>query len=114
MFRFDRIAELMGVPAAPFVDTHKSDIHKMKVKLMNYMTALRTQKNHPDLPFGIGDDAERLKVVLQTTPNGYPILPIPMVSDNWRKQDWELLFTMYMGRHYRKHQHIHRTPPLPL
>jgi hypothetical protein len=90
----------MGVPAAKFVETYRTDVQRMKVSLMNYMKALRTKQSHPALPFGIGKAAAKL--VLQTTPEGYPIIPMPLGSDNWRKRDWEDLFTMYMGRHYSK------------
>lgn len=105
--RFDRIAALMGVPAATFVDTYAKDVHNMKLTLLKYMTALRTRQSHPALPFGIGDDPAQPKFALQTTLNGYPIIPIPLVSDNWRKQDWEDLFMTYIGRHYGKLQPTH-------
>lgn len=101
-YSFDHIAELMHVPCATFVDTYTDDVKKMKLALLTYMKALRTQESHPDLPFGIGNHQGQPRVVLDTTTNGYPILPIPLPSQTWTKRDWEDLFTMYMGSHYSK------------
>jgi hypothetical protein len=92
----------MGVPSVSFCKTHKNDVHNMKVNLLNYAKALRSQQSHPDLPFGIGDNQGKPKLVLPTTTTGYPILPLPLPSDKWNKKDWEDLFSMYIGRHYRK------------
>ena len=99
---FDHIAELMGVPSASFVDTYPDVIRNMKISILNYVQALRTKKGHPDLPFGVGNDQVRKKIVRDSTREGYPILPIPLPYDNWNKMDWENLFTMYMGWHYSK------------
>jgi hypothetical protein len=99
---FDRIAELMGVPSASFLDTHEDDVKNMKLTLLNYVKALRTQQSHPDLPFGIGNDQRQTSILLENTTDGYPILPIPLACHNWNKQQWEELFTMYMSRHYSK------------
>ena len=73
----------------------------MKLFMLNYMKALRAKQSHPELPFGIGNDQGQPKLVLGQTANGYPVLPVPLPSENWTKRDWENLFTMYIGRHYR-------------
>jgi hypothetical protein len=99
---FDRIAELMGVPSTTFLDTYQDNVQHMKLSFLKYVKALQSKQRHPALPFGIGNDPDEPKVVLESTGGGYPILPIPLPSQNWKKKDWEDLFTMYMGRHYRK------------
>ena len=99
---FDRIAELMDVLSASFVNTYPDVIRNMKISILNYVQALRTKKGHPDLPFGVGNDQVHKKIVLDSTREGYPILPILLPYDNWNKMDWENLFTMYMGWHYSK------------
>jgi hypothetical protein len=101
---FDRIPELTCVPCQSFVDTYSDSVKEMKGLLLTYAKALRMQKNQPELPFGIGTHAAQPKLVLDSTPAGYPILPIPLPSASWKKQDWEDFFTMYMGRHYCKRQ----------
>lgn len=98
--RFDRIAELMGIPLALFLDTYPDDVKNMKLSIMNYMKAVRTRQTHPKLPFSISKNTGHPKIDLQITPAGYPILPVPLPSGNWGKRDWENLFTMYMGKHY--------------
>ena len=103
---FDRIAELTGVPAPSFVDTYPQLMSEMKLSMLEYVKALRTKKNYPDLPFGIGNHQGKPKLVLEKTTDGYPILPAPLPSQTWNKQDWEDLFTMYMGWHYGKMQSI--------
>jgi hypothetical protein len=92
----------MGVAASTFVDTYADDVKAMKLMLLNYMKAIRNKQSQPDLPFGIGEDQHRPKLILETTTEGYPILPIPLPCHNWNKQDWEDLFAMYIGRHYSK------------
>ena len=93
----------MGVASQTFEDTYADDITKMKGALLNYVQALRSMQSQPALPFGIGNtNPGQPKLVLETTPAGFPILPIPLPSLNWTKQDWESLFTLYMGRHYCK------------
>lgn len=100
--RFDRIAELMGIPSASFLDTYPDEVKSMKLSMMNYIKALRTRQTHPDLPFGLGKGTGHPKIDLQITPGGYPILPVPLPSENWGKKEWENLFTMYIGKHYGK------------
>lgn len=96
----------MGVPASTFLDTYTDDVKKMKLMLLNYMKALRTNRSQPDVPIGtgigIGEAQHKPKLVLETTTEGYPILPIPLRSQNWNKHDWEDLFMMYIGQHYSK------------
>ena len=72
----------------------------MKLIMLNYMKVLRAKQSHLVLPFGIGNDEGQLKLVLGQTANGYPVLPVPLPSENWTKCDWEHLFTMYIGWHY--------------
>jgi hypothetical protein len=105
--RFDRVAELMGVPSAPFTDTYSADVRKMKVLFLNYVKALQTKQSYPELPFGVGNGRKRPQFVLETTQDGFPIIPVPMGSENWRKRDWEDLFTLYMCQHYRKVPHVY-------
>ena len=109
--RVDNIAELMGIPAAKFINTYQNDVNKMKLNLLKYAKALRTSQSHGNLPFGIGDDGRR-QVVLQSTVDGYPILPIPLESNNWHKHDWENLFTSYIGWHYDKYSESFEIPAL--
>lgn len=103
---FDQIAELMGVPSALFIDTYEDDIHSMKLSMLEYVIALQTKKDMPDVPFGAGaghgNNRDGPKIVLETSHSGFPILPIPLPSQSWNKHDWEQLFTTYMGRHYCK------------
>jgi hypothetical protein len=92
----------MGVPAASFLESYPDDVKNMKLSILNYVKALRTKKGQSDVPFGIGNDEEQPKVVLDTTTDGYPILPRPLPSEKWSKRQWEHLFKTYVGRHYRK------------
>ena len=99
---FDRIAKLMDVPSPTLEDTYADDVKKMKLSLLNYVKALQAMRSEPNLPFGIGTTLFQPKLVLETTSCGFPILPVPLPLQNWNKQDWESLFTLYMGRHYCK------------
>lgn len=99
---FDQIAELMGVPSPTFCETYKDDVNKMKSSFLQYVKALRSMQSNVGLPFGIGNTPGQPKLVLETTASGFPILPVPLQAQGWSKQEWELLFTLYMGRHYRK------------
>ena len=94
----------MGVPASTFLDTYTDNVKKMRLILLNYMKALRTNHSQPGVPIGIGigKAQHKLKLVLETTTEGYLILPIPLQSQNWNKHDWEDLFMMYIGQHYSK------------
>ena len=97
----------MSVLSASFVNTYPDVIRNMKISILNYVQALRTKKGHPDLPFGISNNQVCKKIVLDSTREGYSILPIPLPYENWNKMDWENLFTMYMEWHYSKFsQHI--------
>lgn len=106
--RFDCIAELMGIPSAPFLETYPDDVKNLKLSILNYMKAVRAKKSHADILFGIGNDGRWPNLVLESTPDGFPIIPTPLPSDTWRKKDWEELFTMYMGRHYCRVQFLLR------
>ena len=72
----------MGVPASTFLDTYMDDMKKMKLMLLNYVKALQTKYSQPNIPVGISKAQHKLKLVLETTTEGYPILPIPLRSQN--------------------------------
>ena len=90
----------MTVPLASFLDTYPNIVKDMKLTLLTYIKSLWTKKGHPDIPFGIGQYQSQPKIILEKTPNGYPIIPIPLQSPRFNKRDWEDLFTMYMSSHY--------------
>jgi len=102
----------MCVSSASFLETYSEEVHNMKLSILKYVKALQTKQSHPDLFFSTGNDnglgRAGPKIILEISPDGYPILPILLPSQSWNKQDWEQLFTMYMGQHYCKVEKIYR------
>lgn len=102
----------MSVPLLVFfIDTYKDDIHNMKLLMLEYVIALQTKRDMPDVPFGTGtshsNNQEGPKIVLETLCSGFSILPILLPFQTWNKHNWEQLFTTYMGWHYCKIKQIY-------
>src|SRR5580704_114871 len=100
----DRISEIMDLPCSTFVDTHEKLVSDMKINLMEYFKTLRNMKQNPAGPLdnGIGIAPQAPKISLDRTADGFPIIPVPLASDNWTKHDWEILYSIYFGEHYRE------------
>ena len=83
-----------------FVDTYQNEVKAMKLLILKYMQAIKTKQTQPEVPFGFGNNPSQPKYRLQFTEAGFPLLAVPLPSHGWKKQDWEDLFSAYMGQHY--------------
>ena len=115
MISFERIAELMGVPSASFIDTYNNKVIDLMVNIVQYVQAMdeilhptRGQNDGTSTGTGTGIGPDALptnKIIQKSTPlernvNGYPMLPDPIPSDGWLKTTWDSLFSDYIGQQY--------------
>lgn len=119
LISFDRIAELMGVPSASFVDTYNTKVTDLMLTLVEYMHAMDNILNPPHAPgtgsgagtgtgvgagTGTGETSTtqliQKSITLEKNDNGFPILPDPIPSVGWKKTTWDSFFTDYLGQQY--------------
>lgn len=101
MYRHDRIAELMGVPANSFEDTYPDLMDDFKMKLFNYHKIMKDYASGSGLPLGLGVNDGKVKVAFKLTAAGFPILPKPLPVNDWKtKKDWEQVYSTFMGQQY--------------
>ena len=73
--RFERIAEVMGVSAQPFVDLHKDKVDEMKRNLMDYVKDLRQTGSNNKIAAVRPSDASPEEWEIKLNALGYPRLP---------------------------------------
>ncbi|KAF8867658.1 hypothetical protein CPB84DRAFT_1757268 [Gymnopilus junonius] len=76
----DHIANIMGVLIKPFIEAFPDEVKSMKLHFMNYMKLLLKKKENPLLPLTLGTSTISVKLMLETTAKGYPIIPISIPS----------------------------------
>jgi hypothetical protein len=102
----------MGVPSASFVDTYSTKVTELMIHLVEYIQYLDNIKNPPipadtgsgPIPGSIPGPIPGLTpniTPLDKNENGFPILPDPIPCDKWKKNDWDKLFTDFLGQQYR-------------
>jgi len=102
VYRYERIANVMGISASQFVNQHKDKIDEMKRLLLDYIKGLRQASARNDAERTSQSPADFIKI----NDNGYPILPDNLYFDNLRKTDLEELLRTYLGWHYSKQSFI--------
>ena len=98
----------MGVSSASFTDTYREKVTDLMINLVEYIQCMDNLKN-PATGTGTGDGNALTSVNNNSGPtqgqlkknrNGFPILPDPLPDDNFKKTEWEALFTEYLGQQY--------------
>ncbi|KAF8876020.1 hypothetical protein CPB84DRAFT_1752522 [Gymnopilus junonius] len=92
----DHIADIMGVLIKPFIEAFPDEVKSMKLYFMNYVKLLLKKKKNPLLQLALSTGIISVKLTLETTAEGYPIIPIPIPSTNWNKNQWADLYSQYM------------------
>jgi hypothetical protein len=111
MTRYDHVAEFTGVKMQSFEDMHEDEVWKMKGLVSRYVEAANAMKTQLeavgagiplDITTGVGvvPFAPQLKYTLGLTKTGFPVLPRPMNTHGWSKDDWEKLQMEFMCSHY--------------
>ena len=111
--RFDRIAKLMGVPSASFIDTYYAKVTDLMINLVEYIQSLENRLSPPEqngtgtasnIGNGTGNNispmSSPLTLILQQSLKGYPIIPDPIPSEGWKKTHWENLFSDFIHQQY--------------
>ncbi|KAF8804320.1 hypothetical protein BYT27DRAFT_7213959 [Phlegmacium glaucopus] len=104
--RYDRIADVMGIPAQSFADMHKDKIDELKRHLMDYVKSLQQMT-------GLVSDAEARdsralppEWQVQITEDGYPRVPHPVPLEDLRKGELDEVLRSYLGWHYSVYYHM--------
>lgn len=113
MTRYDHIAELTGVKMPSFEDMYEDEVLQMKGLVFKYVQAAKVMQQRLEAA-GAGCPVEKTtgvgvvpyaglrKYTLGHTATGFPVLPRPMNTQGWSKDDWEKLYMEYMSCHYSK------------
>jgi hypothetical protein len=111
MPRYDHIAEFTGVKMKSFEDMYEDQVMQMKVMVFKYVEAIKAMKKQLEdagagMPMevttivGVAPFVAKQKYLLGHTATGLPVLPRPMNTQGWSKQDWEKLYMEYISCHY--------------
>lgn len=97
----DNIAKYMGVPAMPFEVMYKDKATEMKRLVFDYIKTLRRQH--------LGDISEApaeidgfQKDTLKIHESGFPLAPQPTSWKKITRGDLEVIYRLYVTRHYRE------------
>lgn len=99
----------MGLTGKPFTVKHKDRVTEMTRTFLDYMKSLRLQapeainpvpiQNHLEAEPNAEPDRGR-SFDISLTPQGYPILPTPIMEKELSKATCERLMRAYLTQHY--------------
>lgn len=95
----EHVANLMGIPARPFMADNDDELQEIKRKFITYVKALTLSGDDCQGPIDSELPIKR-KNALPLTADGYPILPVPWNGSQYKKRELEELFILYVSQHY--------------
>lgn len=100
MIRYDNIAHLSGIIHPSFAATYPDLVKSLSRAMYTYTMAVRQSRAVLEISQIPGSETPQVRVEIDA--NGYPILPLDLVTQVSIKIEWERIFAQYLTQHYGK------------
>lgn len=90
----------MDIEAVRFEDRHPNEVGQMRRLVLEYVQHLQSLLRGTASAIAPVESSADAPMNLETTDDGYPILPSPWDASQYTKADLEKLLTNYLSAHY--------------